>query len=74
MGALLVVVLSLVVAPCSCWTQDELDLFDLVEEVGIEKSFYHLMNIDKVATWSYGVVLWSPLSVCCPLSWAVGGG
>ncbi len=34
------------VFPGKGWTQDELDLFDLVEEV--EGSFYDLMQIDQV--------------------------
>lgn len=53
-GALLVQVvsfLSLAVIPCCCWTQGELDLFDLVEEVGIGENFYDLMHIDKVQFW-----------------------
>lgn len=34
------------VFPGKGWTQEELDLFDLVEEVG--QNFYDLMQIDQV--------------------------
>ena len=35
-----------------CWDQDELDLFDLVEEV--EENFYELLQVEQVL---YCVVL-----------------
>lgn len=46
--------LSLAFTPSSCWTQEELDLFDLVEEIGLEENFYSLMEIDQVLSslWS----------------------
>ena len=42
-----VAVLSLVGNPCFCWDQEELDLFDLVEDIGM--NFYDLMQIDQVS-------------------------
>ena len=48
-GALLLLLSAFLAAsPCSCWTQDELDLFDLVEEIGLEQDFYSLLQIEKV--------------------------
>ena len=40
------VVLLTRVLPGAGWTQDELDLFDLVEEVG--ENFYDLIGVDQV--------------------------
>lgn len=44
--AITAVILFSRVSPGKGWTQEELDLFDLVEEVG--GSFYDLMQIDQV--------------------------
>jgi len=43
--ALLLLALSLV-SPGTCWLQEEMDLFDLVEEVDV--TFYDLLQIDQV--------------------------
>lgn len=34
------------VTPCLCWDQIELDLFDLVEEIG--EDFYDIMQLNQV--------------------------
>ncbi len=31
-----------------CWDQEELDVFDLVEEIGLEDNFYEIMGVDQV--------------------------
>ncbi len=31
-----------------CWDQEELDVFDLVEEIGLEDNFYNIMGVDQV--------------------------
>ena len=41
-----IMVLSIAVTPVFSWSQEELDLFDLVEEIG--ENFYHLMQIEEV--------------------------
>lgn len=33
------------------WDQEELDLFDLVEEIGVENSFYEIMGVEQVARY-----------------------
>lgn len=42
----LLLLLSLSVSPGVSWSQEELDLFDLVEEIG--ENFYDLMQVDQV--------------------------
>ena len=46
MRCVVLVVFSCAVRPGLTWTQEELDLFDLVEEIG--GNFYELMQIPKV--------------------------
>ena len=43
---LAVFVLCAVVTRCLCWDQTELDLFDLVEDIG--ENFYDIMQLDQV--------------------------
>ncbi len=31
-----------------CWDQEELDLFDLVEEIGEETIFYDILGVNQV--------------------------
>ena len=46
---LFVLLLSLLcrLDPCACWDQAELDLFDLVEEIG--ENFYDVLHVDQVS-------------------------
>lgn len=44
----LLVLFSCSVTPGFGWSQEELDLFDLVEEIG--ENFYHLMQVNEVST------------------------
>lgn len=48
LGRVVVTLVALValITPGLCWSQEELDLFDLVEEIG--ENFYDLMQIDQV--------------------------
>ena len=48
LGALLLVFLCFSAAPGHCWTQEELDLFDLVEEIGLGENFYDILQINQV--------------------------
>lgn len=50
---LLVFVLS-AADPCLCWDQAELDLFDLVEEIG--ENFYDVLHVEEVSEiiWQLG--------------------
>ena len=41
-----VLILSLIHTPCFSWDQEELDLFDLVEEIG--ENFYEVMEVRQV--------------------------
>lgn len=47
-GWLLLLFSVAAITPCLAWTDEELDLFDLVEEIGIGENFYDLMDISQV--------------------------
>lgn len=32
----------------SAWDQDEIDIYDLVEEIGIDKNFYIILKVEQV--------------------------
>jgi len=49
-SVILLVISTFLTAPCAAWDSEELDLFDLVEEVN--KNFYDVMEIDQTATTS----------------------
>lgn len=50
-----VVVFFFLLCPCMCWEQEELDLFDLVEEIG--ENFYELMQLDRVSILNHVIVV-----------------
>ena len=51
MFGMLLLILAVAYRPCLCWDQEELDLFDLVEEIG--ENFYELMRINEVFIRGY---------------------
>lgn len=32
----------------SAWDQDEIEIYDLVEEIGINQNFYNILKVDQV--------------------------
>lgn len=32
----------------SAWDQDEIEIYDLVEEIGVDKNFYSILKVEQV--------------------------
>ena len=32
-----------------CWNQDELDMYDLIEELGMKPNFYEILGLSEVS-------------------------
>lgn len=46
LGLLTLIALNADVA--SAWDQDEIEIYDLVEEIGIDKNFYIILKVEQV--------------------------
>ncbi|XP_055298276.1 uncharacterized protein F54F2.9 [Sitodiplosis mosellana] len=46
----LLTLIALNVDIVSAWDQDEIEIYDLVEEIGIEKNFYTILKVEQTAT------------------------
>ena len=46
MNLLLILLLVNAIRQCSCWDHEELDLFDLVEDIG--QNFYEVLQVEEV--------------------------
>lgn len=44
----LLTLIALNVNVVSAWDQDEVEIYDLVEEIGIDKNFYTILKIEQV--------------------------
>ena len=59
-------VLAVLLGVCHSWDQNELDLFDLVEEVG--ENFYDLLHVDQVESSmllnSHRILYPPPMNTC----------
>ena len=42
------ILISTLISITNCWESYELDLFDLVEEIGTEQNFYEVFDVSRV--------------------------
>ena len=50
-------------SPALCWDSDEMDVFDLVEEVGVNRNFYEVMGLEQTATKGEGKKAYKKLAL-----------
>ena len=36
-----------------CWNQDELDMYDLIEELGMKPNFYEILGLSEVSRYLF---------------------
>ena len=52
--ALQLVIIAAAFSSVHCWNQDELDMYDLIEELGMKPNFYELLGVTEVIyTYTY---------------------
>lgn len=44
----LLTLIALNVDVVSAWDQDEIEIYDLVEEIGVDKNFYTILKVEQV--------------------------
>lgn len=44
----LLTLVALNVDTVSAWDQDEIEIYDLVEEIGVDKNFYTILKVEQV--------------------------
>ena len=40
-----------------CWNQDELDMYDLIEELGMKPNFYEILGVTEVSCKNLQILL-----------------